>query len=639
MNMKSGNGSEIGTIEAGTYSCDPKYEWDDCDTYIPDWCSSVCGNLSDWESCESYDRCDSTKLTATCTDGQMVGEQWSELSPNAGCNSCTWCPWRTYVSDGWTCTSYDQCSATQKTATCDDWRWSGEIWDYSWPNQWCPDGCDRIWVCPATADGWTCTTYDTCSTVSRTITCNGGSWEGGTPYDYLEANQWCGWCDWCPTGSVAHGWKCESYAKCSNTKVTSNCSNTQWNIEPEAYSSPNQDCPWSEPECTGSYPSGATPSSATPTTSKDWFCATDTTQACSYTCPTGQECNGTSGCKTKKNSMVDCGEGEYTCEWTWATMTYDDNMSSTEWKWKCTSEDGSTTKSCSKSCGEWETLQWSSLHNGSCVKQKVCKTINPYISSSCSAGTCGLWFSANGTNDQQSWWAKVICEWDTLNLSYCVRWTGTEPNSCTDPEACSPECFPGGELPEWALVNCIPSWWCDGQTPQPTKVNWGCGELEQCGECARGTVADYTTNWGEDESRCEWTCKWSNWWTDEFCSMVLSCNNTCSFIDDSIECTFAYGSNNECAFKTEKWWCEAEWYVNCSSWPENDACKGNAWFGGYVPIGVPVSFPWWIVQTVQYNGPCCSWNQGAVCKLNGVDSDLGLCDSLVPPNNCIEAFY
>ena len=52
---------------------------------------------------------------------------------------------------------------------------------------------------------------------------------------------------------------------------------------------------WTEenPKCTGSYPSWVTISTVTPTTNKNWFCATTTTQACSYKCPTGKKCNST----------------------------------------------------------------------------------------------------------------------------------------------------------------------------------------------------------------------------------------------------------------------------------------------------------------------------------------------------------
>lgn len=58
-----------------TFTCDDKWSGPDCSTYVPDGCSSVCGSLEDGESCTSYDRCDSTPKTATCNDGRMEGEQ------------------------------------------------------------------------------------------------------------------------------------------------------------------------------------------------------------------------------------------------------------------------------------------------------------------------------------------------------------------------------------------------------------------------------------------------------------------------------------------------------------------------------------------------------------------------------------
>jgi hypothetical protein len=51
--------------------------------------------------------------------------------------------------------------------------------------------------------------------------------------------------------------------------------------------------------CTGDTPTGVTKSTVDPTKDTAWFCATNTTAACSFTCPAGQECDGTTKCKNK----------------------------------------------------------------------------------------------------------------------------------------------------------------------------------------------------------------------------------------------------------------------------------------------------------------------------------------------------
>jgi len=102
-------------------------------------------------------------------------------------------------------------------------------------------------------------------------------------------------------------------------------------------------CPDETPEtfsCQWSYPSGVTRSTVAPNNNTtNWFCATDLTKACSFTCPSGQVCDWTNKCKAET----------FSCQWSYPSgvtrSTVAPNNNTTNWF--CATD---LTKACSFTC-------------------------------------------------------------------------------------------------------------------------------------------------------------------------------------------------------------------------------------------------------------------------------------------------
>ena len=117
----------------------------------------------------------------------------------------------------------------------------------------------------------------------------------------------------------------------------------------------------------------------TPSIKPDNKCVTDSssTEECTYKCSDGWKCKTGWGCEEESHASCKYVDGDpYKCEGSWnITITKTDTTSSTKWEWICKWEDDTTAKTCSLECDEWETLQWSSLHNGNCVNDEPDETI------------------------------------------------------------------------------------------------------------------------------------------------------------------------------------------------------------------------------------------------------------------------
>lgn len=102
------------------------------------------------------------------------------------------------------------------------------------------------------------------------------------------------------------------------------------------------------------------------------------------------------------------------------------------------------------------------VHNkGDDIVDEECSIISPYVSSTCSIWTCGLWFSVVGIGgDQQVSGPIEICAGDTIIVDYCIRWTSSGEPSCSDHQACEPTCYAWGDLPDDAHVVCAPAGDC-----------------------------------------------------------------------------------------------------------------------------------------------------------------------------------
>ena len=717
------------------WDCDSKYEEvDGACVYVPDWCSSsVCGSKDDGESCTTYKRCSNEEVVSTCRDGEWDVNPTSYGSPNLSCSSCRGCPWRDHVSDGWTCESYDQCDDTKVTSTCTDGDWDVDPKDYSSPNQWCDNSCPAVWVCPATENGWECKTYAKCSTVSRTITCENWTWSD-TPYGYSAPNMWCEPCNtWCPSGPVAHGWRCTSYSTdsscdCSGVKRVSVCRNWSWGgDDPWEYgscSAPASCSEWWCPaqkyqygDCSYDIPAmshGRSDTIETETDNYDWSVAVS--------------CNNTelSFSDPSCSRLVGCGNAPTNAEWvngyyrkswngtTWTPAskapTYTSN-SSVECSYQCKTHytwDGDSCEPDTQdgSCGteppsnsEWVLGTFKQTWNGNAwdpanKPRNTCVTSRP-SSVECSficdsthkcnndwdaciiidtnqrcdntvAHKCTEWWTATSTNDDDS-----AYRWDCKDESWCYKCKYLTDNndnccsegqilkngSCATPSYCSAthyHCTNGWatqtSATEWSdeyTWNCPDQTGCsekcpagqiiqDGKCAARPKENWVC-DTSVCWGCSGGEQNGLDSNEDTDEgepTRCTWSCNWINWWSNADCSIVKSCNYSCEYVGaGDWWCSTAYGSDstgpNLCGAMQHDYDCAAQWYKVCDDW--ESGCRA-----GVKPYAASIGRMingTWVIQTQDWRGwgPCCEWNSSIACEINGSQASLSSCNDLNDP--------
>ena len=152
--------------------------------------------------------------------------------------------WTMYYSD----TVIGSCSSSAVSIQCNDWYYA---WPWSARYCSCTSYCPASWGCGQTAAWWKCTSYQypthiSCSTYSKTSTCQSNWTWSSTPYSYGDckkpvycpASWWCSalapWST-CTTYSVS---QVSTFASCTSYKRTSTCqSNWTWNNTPYAYSS------------------------------------------------------------------------------------------------------------------------------------------------------------------------------------------------------------------------------------------------------------------------------------------------------------------------------------------------------------------------------------------------------------------
>ena len=116
-------------------------------------------------TCTSYDRCSSTKITSTCQSNWTWDKTpWAYSSANQGCYSCpaAWCcPVTSHNNE---CKCYTTSSATGPSTChagyflCIDWSWSYSLLTFQYSS--CTQYCPASWGCPKTVAWWTCKTYN-----------------------------------------------------------------------------------------------------------------------------------------------------------------------------------------------------------------------------------------------------------------------------------------------------------------------------------------------------------------------------------------------------------------------------------------------------------------------------------------------
>ena len=208
--------------------------------------SWACPATQAWYSCKKYALAEVTYpytcsyVTATCQSN------WTwDVTPGRSdtCTqthpSCTWCPSWT-VNHNWTCTSYNRCSSTKITSTCTNGSWNTTPGAYSSANQGCYS-CPAKWACSAASHWSTCVTYSQpyptgspCSYYQKTSTCDDGTW---SPDPGSQSS--CG-CYSQVCGITQVGGTCSAYSvsvtpaynvPCSSYYVTATCqSNGSWSV-------------------------------------------------------------------------------------------------------------------------------------------------------------------------------------------------------------------------------------------------------------------------------------------------------------------------------------------------------------------------------------------------------------------------
>ena len=202
-------------------SCDSGYKQSGNSCVKDNQCSTTtCSSVYNLTSCPDHGNC--TPCTATNSNCSSItkyrldscdsGYTKNGNSCEASYSSCYSLACGT-VSHGWTCTSYAKCSSATITSTCDDWIWSTTPWEYSSANQ----GCDSCTWCPwktSVAHGGSCTSsyesatvpyWSSCKTI--TSTCNNGNWSPSL--GYKECTKLSNPCESYILTSCPTGWECE----------------------------------------------------------------------------------------------------------------------------------------------------------------------------------------------------------------------------------------------------------------------------------------------------------------------------------------------------------------------------------------------------------------------------------------------
>ena len=340
-------------INTGSQACFCSCDWNNWHSLFGAWnCSKTCGATKD-PKCGTVQPvlkkiCDETKkqfvYSWTCEVWEVVEWTWAYMVDNQGIVH-----WTCQTNDG----SWKACSSEVKAT--DPWICSEPAWKYkctgsfanassgakcSDGNNWLTDdnGNAKLMESKSQADSTPCGWY-----------CNEG---------YYKRWDICIPMAGCPEQDIGdyhipplvhnetrvisnNAWTCTRSVTCYNAIPT------LW-AEESCYS-----CKWDKPNL------GVTLSTKLPNNNSTyWTCATDTTQACTYTCNgNNMKCNDShTACIEKEVSESNCGSTKNSCTNDWEAS----NSQATEWSdrytWDCPDETG-----CYLECPIGQTI-----HNGKC---------------------------------------------------------------------------------------------------------------------------------------------------------------------------------------------------------------------------------------------------------------------------------
>jgi len=224
--------------------------------------SGGCGLTAHGDTCTSYtspsvtspSTCSSVAVTSTCNNGSWSTPPGADASCVVSMRSCT-APDSSIIANGGTWYGYSvsstacgsSCPSKNTVITCNDGSWSGGTVYNTCTVNTCVS-CPASGGCGVTAHGGSCTTYSSqnpsglsCATVSRSSTCNNGSWDV-TPHAYSSCSSGCAASGAC--SAVTNGASCTSYTSgsvtspttCASVARTSTCNNGSWSVAPGTYS-------------------------------------------------------------------------------------------------------------------------------------------------------------------------------------------------------------------------------------------------------------------------------------------------------------------------------------------------------------------------------------------------------------------
>ena len=575
------------TCNNGSWDNQP-WEYSTCTQNYRSCESTACGTKENWQSCTSYNRCSSTKITSTCNDGTWSRTPWDYSSSMMGCRTCTSTVCGTKLHSQ-SCTSYNRCSSTKITSTCNDGTWNPTPWNYSSANQGC-NGCEASGWCPAKTNGQTCISYDTCSSTSKTSTCVDWVWSP-TPYGYSSANQGCNGC----SATTYTYWSC-SYSIPALTNWWSQTVNTStngynWSVK---VSCSNWSLSYSNKSCSEAIPSWCSATTYTygncsysiPALSHWWSQAVNTSTN-GYNWSVKASCSNWSLSYSDKScSAVTpswCSATTYTygnCSYSipalanWWSQTVDTSTDGYNWSVKAT-------------CSNWS-LSYSN---------KSCSEVTP---SWCSATTYTYWSCSYSIPALSHWWSQTVnTSTDGYNWSVkvsCSNWSLSYSNKSCTAKSCDATTYTYGNCSY--SIPALSDWWSQIVSTSTNGYNWSV------------------------KASCS---KWSLSYSDESCVIVNVPWTKCQATTYTYwSCSYSIPEMGNWVFKlvdTSTPWYNWSVKATCNNWSlsySNKSCAAKScdattytyWTCSY---SIPALSDWWS-QTVSTSTDGYNWSVKATCS-------------------------